>query len=143
MRGKSRARNILLLGAWALLALGCNSDDQGPNEIPMVIVKSPVKSGDGQTGPVGQALLNNLQVFVTKEGVAQEGVAITWFTSNGSLSPSRVQTNAEGLSGSTWTLGPTPGTQTATASLDGATNSPITFTATATPEGGIVKLEIH
>jgi hypothetical protein len=140
---KSRTSNILLLSAWALMGLACNSDDQGPNEIPRVIAKSPVKSGDLQTGPVGQALGNKLQVFVTREGVAEEGVSVTWFTNSGSLSPSRVQTNAEGLSGSTWTLGSTPGTQVATASLDGATGSPLNFTATATAEGGIVTLQIR
>jgi ABC-type nitrate/sulfonate/bicarbonate transport system substrate-binding protein len=132
MRGTYITGNVCLITALALSGLSCGSDDQGPNEIPMVLAKSPVKSGDLQTGPVGQPLGNKLQVYVTKEGIAQEGVSITWFTNSGSLSPSRVQTNAEGLSASTWTLGDTPGTQAATASLPGATGSPLTFTATAT-----------
>jgi hypothetical protein len=135
MRGKSRACNVLLVSAWALFGLGCGGDDQGPSDIPVVIVKSPVKSGDVQTGPVGLPLGNQLRVLVTRDGNPEARVGVTWSTNDGSISPGTVQTNEEGLSASTWTLGPTPGTQSATASVSGATGSPLTFTATATPGG--------
>lgn len=135
MQGRSMTGNLVLMVAWALSGLGCRGDDQGPTEAPMVIEKSPVKSGDLQTGPVGLPLGNQLRVLVTKDGVAQSGILVSWSTSFGRLSASGVTTNAEGLSAVTWTLGPELGIQAATASLSGATGSPLTFTATATPGG--------
>lgn len=136
MQGFTKAGRAVLIGACAWLGVGCNSDDQGPNETPRVIEKSPVKSGDLQTGPAGQPLGNQLQVLVTKEGLPESNVSVSWFTNNGTLSPTAAPTNEEGLSAVTWTLGPETGTQTATATLTGATGSPVSFTATATePQG--------
>lgn len=136
MRGTVRAGSILLGLAVALIGLGCQGDDQGPSETSRVLEKSPVKSGDLQTGPVGQPLGNKLQVLVTNDGLPEEHVVVSWSTNSGSVSPSSVQTNAEGLAGVTWTLGPELGTQAATATVVGASGSPQTFTATATPAGG-------
>jgi hypothetical protein len=138
MRGTVRAVNIVLVLAAALIGLGCQGSDQGPSDTSRVIAKSPVKSGDLQSGPVGLPLGNKLQVLVTNDGVAEEHVVVSWSTNSGSVNPSSVQTNAEGLCSVTWTLGPEAGTQAATASLSGATGSPVTFTATATPATGEV-----
>lgn len=136
MRGTVRAVNILLGSALALVALGCQGDDQGPSDTSRVLAKSPVKSGDLQTGPVGEPLGNKLQVLVTNDGAPEEHVVVSWSTNSGTVSPSSVQTNAEGVAGVTWTLGSETGTQAATATLSGAIGSPQTFTATATPPGG-------
>ena len=48
--------------------------------------------------------------------------------------PSQGQTATDGITNGIWTLGDALGAQTATAAVTGATNSPITFTATATDE---------
>ena len=42
----------------------------------------------------------------------------------------------EGIASVVWTLGPEAGEQEATASLEGADGSPLTYTAIATPGGG-------
>ena len=85
---------------------------------------------------VGEALPNDLRVVVTRDGEPASNVAVTWSTGSGSLDPSSAETDADGLSTSTWTLGDTPGAVTATASVTNATGSPVSFAATATDDGG-------
>jgi plastocyanin len=76
-------------------------------------------------------------VVVTRNGSPASGVTVNWSTADGgSLSPSSDQTDADGLSTGVWTLGSTPGSQAATASVTSATGSPVTFTASATTGGG-------
>lgn len=120
------------LGVAAVLA-GCGSGGgTGPAQSPPVIAKAPTKSGDQQTGPIGQALPNDLRIVVTRDGQPAANVAVAWSTASGSLTPTSAQSDVDGVSSSTWTLGNTAGVQTATASVTGATGSPLTFTATAT-----------
>jgi plastocyanin len=117
----------------ALLALGCNGDSD-PSVSAPAIAKTGSESGDGQSGPASQLLPNALRVEVTRDGAPASNVTVTWSTNNGgSLSPTSDQTDADGLSTSLWTLGPTSGPQTATAQAEGGSlNSIATFTATAT-----------
>ena len=116
----------------ALLVGGCGGGNDPSVSAPM-IGKAGTKSGDAQSGPVSQALPNDLRVEVTRDGAPASGVAVTWGTgSGGSLSPTSDETDADGVSTSTWTLGSTGGQQSATASLQGGLNSTVTFTATAT-----------
>jgi plastocyanin len=131
------ARRTWVLGVMAaLLAAACGSgDDTGPESRP-VVAKAATKSGDLQSGAVGEALPNDLRVVVTRDGAPASGVAVTWSTGSGSLDPSSAETDVDGLSTSTWTLGNTPGAVTATASVTNATGSPVSFTATATDDGG-------
>jgi plastocyanin len=126
-----------ILGAMAMvLGAACGSgDDRGPGLSPPVVAKATTKSGDLQSGVVGTALPNDLRVVVTRDGEPASGVPVAWSTGSGSLNPSSAETDADGLSSSTWTLGDTPGPVIATASVTNATGSPVTFTATAT-EGG-------
>jgi plastocyanin len=122
---------------WALAVLAaCGSGgDTGPSPSP-VVAKSSTKTGDLQSGPVNAALPSELRVVVTRDGSPAADVTVTWATvDGGSLSPSSDQTDAAGLSTSIWTLGSTPGSQAATASVTNATGSPVTFTATATGGG--------
>lgn len=90
-------------------------------------------AGDAQTGSAGGALATALQVAVRDSaGNGVSGVTVNFATtSGGSLAPASASTNAQGLASSTWTLGNTPGAQTATASSTGLTGSPLTFNATA------------
>jgi plastocyanin len=126
-----------ILGVMVMvLSAACGSDDTGPVQSPAVVAKTATKSGDLQTGLVGTALPNVLRVVVTRDGEPASGVAVAWATGSGSLTPSSDETDGEGLSTSAWTLGDTPGTVTATASVTNATGSPVTFTATVTEGGG-------
>jgi len=120
------------LAVTALLAGGCGGDD-GTSVSAPIIAKAGTKSGDTQTGPVGQALPNELRVQVTRDGAPASGVLVTWATvSGGSLTPTTDESDADGVSTSVWTLGSTGGQQSATASVQGGLNSTVTFTATAT-----------
>jgi plastocyanin len=116
----------------ALFALACNGGNDPTVSAP-IIAKAGTKSGDTQEGPANQALPSELRVQVTRDGAPASGVTVTWSTgSGGSLTPSTDQTDADGLSSSVWTLGPTTGPQSATARVDGSSlNSTATFTATA------------
>lgn len=125
------------LGTAALVLAGggCGGGDTGPSQSAPAIAKASTKSGDQQTGLVGTPLFNGLRVVVTRDGNPASDVVVAWATASGSLSPASDQTDADGVSSSLWTLGDTPGAQTATAAIAGATGSPVTFTATATAGG--------
>jgi plastocyanin len=122
-----------VLGVAALLALGCNGGND-PTVSPPIIAKAGSKSGDAQSGPASTALPSELRVLVTRDGAPASDVTVTWATgSGGSLNPTSDKTDADGLSTSVWTLGPTAGPQSATARVEGGSlNSTATFTATAT-----------
>ena len=123
----------LALGVVAALVGGCGGGgDSTPNPSPLVVAKEPIASGDAQTGPVSEALPNDLRIVVTRDGSPQSGVTVTWSTATGSLAPPSGPTGSDGIAASSWTLGTTPGAQTAQAAVAGATGSPVTFSATAT-----------
>jgi plastocyanin len=122
----------LALGVVAALVGGCgDGGDSTPNPSPLVVAKEPTASGDAQTGPVSEALPNDLRIVVTRDGSPQSGVTVNWSTLTGSLAPASGPTGSDGIAASSWTLGPTPGAQTAEAAVAGATGSPVTFSATA------------
>jgi plastocyanin len=136
---------ICALGIVAAAAVGaCGGGDTAPSQSPAVIAKAPSKSGDLQTGPVGEALPVDLRVVVTQDGNPASDVAVTWSTTTGTMAPASDKTDASGGSTSSWTLGDLAGSQAAAASVTGATGSPVTFTATATttvpPTGTIVQV---
>ena len=123
---------LLMLGASsALLAIGCSADDQGPVESPLVIEKPATKSGDRQTGPVSLALGNPLRVLITRDGEPVEGVGVSWSAGQGGSLGNTEESDELGIATAVWTLGPDFGAQTATAAVDGADGSPLTYTATA------------
>ena len=127
----------LLLSSIALVALvaACGGGStSGPPAPTQSIQKTSTASGDGQTGPVNTALANPLRVVVTLNGMPQVGTSVTWASSavGSTISPGG-NTDVNGIATANWTLGQTAGTETATATLSGATGSPVTFTATATP----------
>jgi hypothetical protein len=91
-------------------------------------------SGNTQSAPVGGALPNPLVVRVTDANdnpVANVGV-IWAAVGGGTVSEATTATNASGLAQVTRTLGVAPGLYTTTATVDGLSGSPITFTSTAT-----------
>jgi plastocyanin len=119
----------------AAITVACGDSggsDPPPGEDPLVVQRTAVNSGNGQTGVVGDLLAGELRVVITRTSEPQEGVAVAWATADGgTLAPPSSDTDADGIATTTWTLGPDPGTQTATAMVAGAEGSPVSFTATA------------
>ncbi|HMU61680.1 MAG TPA: hypothetical protein PKA66_07850, partial [Gemmatimonadales bacterium] len=101
-----------------------------------------VNQGNGQTATAGSAVAIAPRVLVRDvSNNPVSGVAVTFAVTSGGgsvLPVAAVATNASGLAAATsWTLGPTAGanTLTATAAPAGITPNPVTFTATAVPGG--------
>ena len=87
--------------------------------------------GNDQSGTVGQPLANPVTVVVEDQfGNIVPGQPVNWAVTSGggSLAQSTTGSNAIGVHENFWTLGPTPGAQTATASFGAAT---VEFTAHA------------
>ena len=101
-------------------------------QVPSALVKV---SGNGQTGASSSALAAPLVVQVNDRlGHLIAGVTVAFATATGSVTPIGTLTNTNGQAQTTWTLGPTAGQQSATASVTGIA-TPATFTATATSGG--------
>jgi hypothetical protein len=89
-------------------------------------------TGDEQTGPAGSALADSLVVrLVDDNGNGVGGKAISWLASsgNGSVSPTNVTTDPNGLAATQWTLGTGTGDKVANAVYSGL--PPVQFTAVA------------
>jgi plastocyanin len=116
-------------------AAACSSDDGGgnPNDPDPVIAKTATNSGDAQTASITETLTDDLRVLVTLNGDPVEGTDVTWAVSanGGSIAPVTATTGADGIAVGEWTFGTKSGVFTATATLAGATGSPVSFTATA------------
>ena len=100
-------------------------------------------SGDGQSSVLGRAQPEPIVVRVTDPNNTPVPNATVTFAaqSGGSVAPTTVTTDANGLASASWTLGTGVGAQTATATLVGPQGSPfVTFTATATGATTIVKV---
>jgi plastocyanin len=114
-------------------ACGGGGDGGGGGVTPPPTTAIAKNSGDAQAGPVGQPLGSPLRVLVTESGTPSAGVTVSWSTSaaGGSVDPASGPTDADGIASTTWTLGTTPGSQSAQAALSGAAGTPVTFSATA------------
>jgi plastocyanin len=120
------------LAAIALVS-GCGaSDRQAPDPSTLELSKPDGISGDYQVEVAGRTLPESLRVLVTRDHQPVEGVTVTWFTTEGSVSPSEVRTGADGLAATTWTTMPLYAEQFARASIEGG--SWIGFNAIATPD---------
>ena len=92
-----------------------------------------IDSGNGQSGQAGTELDAQLVVQVLDDAdTPVSGVEVSWSVESGggSLSPASGQTDAQGRTATTWTLGPTTGTQQVRAAVEGAGN--VRFEATVT-----------
>jgi plastocyanin len=101
-------------------------------------------TGDNQVGQTGTQLADPVGAKVSDQfdnGVP--GVDVLWAARGGSVSPSTVPTDADGLATVNVTLGNIAGTVTITATAGTLTGSPLTFNATATttpPQGQTVQV---
>src|SRR5882724_7327092 len=118
------------------LAFACAKESTSPPATPAAIA---LVSGNSQAGPAGQALGQPLVVRVTSSSGAGVAASRATTAGGGSLSAATATTAANGQASVTWTLGTTAGTSnnTATASASGLAGSPVTFSATATPNATI------
>ncbi len=125
---------IVVIAA-ALLAgvAACSGSDA---VAPTVTVSAlTIVSGNGQTGTVNAVLPDTLKVKVTDQnGNVVVGETINWTvaTGSGTVTPSSAAADANGIAATVWTLGPTAGAQTVTAtSASNPSVTAATFTATA------------
>ncbi len=127
-----RLHGIVLVGLVLILGQlpGCSSTSAEPDVQPTA-TGSTVVGGASQTGTAGGPLAEALQVRVTDQNGSPMGsVTVTWSASaGGSVSPASSASGTDGISETTWTLGPAAGNQSATASVGGL--APVTFAATA------------
>jgi hypothetical protein len=123
-------RPWVLVGLLAAATLRCGGD----NVEPRTANAMAMADGDGQTGIVGQALTDPLVVRVTDASDDPvEGVTVHWDAQGvGSVSAEATTTGADGQASVDRVLGPEPGEETTTASVDGLDGSPVTFRSTAT-----------
>ncbi len=129
----SRLGVVLLAGA----TITCSSNE--PNPPPPEAAALAMAGGNSQSAPAGQPLANPIGVRVTDDkGDPVSGVTVDWAAADGgSVSAASSSTNDDGRTTVTWTLGPTAGSQTSTATVDGLDGSPVQFTATAIEVGQI------
>lgn len=105
--------------------------------------KIVIESGDAQTGAVSSPLASPLTAKVTDAFGNPVGLVSVKFavaSGGGSISLVTAQTSPTGLAATTWTLGPSPGPQSVTATADGLQGSPLTWTATATAGSALARL---
>lgn len=134
---RTHAATVSRLAMAVALAAGpaCSSGGDGGGTPPTSLaVAKASPSGDAQSATVAQALVNPLRVRVTRDGEPDSGVTVTWTpgAGAGTLTPLAPATDASGIAGATWTMPQTSGAKTASASVAGASGSPVGFTATAT-----------
>lgn len=121
----------------------------GPSDTVRVNVLLPAsqiirQAGNAQTGIVGTALAQALVAKVAaSDGVGVAGTTVNFAvaTGGGSLTSASAVSDSAGLAQTTWKLGSLVGAQTVTATAGTLTNSPLTFTATATA-GAATKLVV-
>ena len=115
----------------------------GPGDVPLPVpIQAAAVAGSpdtiravspaGQPGNRNQTLPDPLVVMVLDRfGNPVEGAEVHWEVTagGGEVSGERVATAADGTSRVTWTLGEGIGLQKATAEVDGAAGSPVTFAA--------------
>lgn len=98
-------------------------------------------SGTAQTGMVNTRLTQPIVArVIDAHSNAVVDAPVTFTVSSGSVQPAATRTNATGLAGTAWTLGPDVGEQTLDAQLDGSA-AVIRYTASAQPAPVVVDIE--
>ncbi len=112
-------------------AVGCGTDPVTPPPV-IQIAFDPAQSGNDQVGVVDSLLPLGLRVLVTSNSLPAAGVDVQWAAAPGNGTIGAVSTtNSDGIATGLWAMPTSSGAKTATATLDGATGSPLTFQATA------------
>ncbi len=131
-------RSLSPMGLAISLAVAACSDGTGTgSKAPPTVA---VVSGDSQAGEVGRPLGQPLVVGVTAaSGLPDPNVTVSWAVAAGGglLSSPATITGADGQASVSYALGATPGENRVSASVPGATGSPVTFRVTALRRGDI------
>lgn len=140
MTGKS----VVAMGVLLAACGGGGTTGMDPQMVDPIVAAKATASGDGQSAPFGGVLPNPLRVLVSQNGAPVAGRLVTWSVSpaSGLANPVSVGTGADGIAASTITLPPVGMTVVVTASVTGATGSPVTFTAEATGAGTAVNVTV-
>lgn len=121
-----------VIGLVLLLAMVACGGDGGTTPASTRSVALAAPSGNNQTDTVLTTLPIPYAVVVRDQSSTPvPNVTVTWAAPSGTVLPATSQTNASGVATAVRTLGATAGAQTATATVSGASGSPVTFTATA------------
>jgi adhesin/invasin len=112
-------------------------------EVIPVPASLTVVSGEGQRAPVERRLGAPITVqVVSRGGRPIPDVPVRFSASDGgSVSPDVDTSNSHGIARSAWTLGPAPGRQRLTPSVDGVTSAPV-FVAEADPVPANVRIAL-
>jgi hypothetical protein len=124
------------VAAAALVVAGACGDTQFNNVVAVATAVTVSAATNNQTAVVGTALPQPVSVQVTDGAGAPIGnVVVTWtvLTGGGSVSTATSTTDVNGNATVVWTLGPTIGAQTLSASI--ATGASTTITATGVASG--------
>ena len=126
----------LRMGLLAAVLLGgliaCSTDDDTTNLPPLLTIQA----GNNQTDTVSQVLPDTLKVLLVDQNtlLPMSGQTVTWavVSGGGTVDPTSSTTDANGVATTVWTLGPTTGAQTVSASVSASSGTPPdTFAATA------------
>src|SRR5215207_7306229 len=121
-------RTPLLAALLTCSAVACGGDDSvGPSGATLTKF-----AGDEQDGSVGETLFMPLVVLAADaQGIPLSGQMVTFavVSGGGTVTSSQVTTNLAGIAQTEFTLGPTFGTQTVSATMRGA--APVVFSAVA------------
>jgi hypothetical protein len=123
-----------LLGCGAEEFFGCDFDNDASPGVQGTLEKV---AGDGGTAVAGVPV--ELAVYVADidgETLCETGVTWAAAANSGTVDPAQSATGDSGVASTIWTPGPTPGTQTVTATVTTA-DPPLSVTFTATVTAGV------
>lgn len=129
-----RRLGLGILAAVALVGVGACDDSTDTSGVPEALV---YVSGNGQTGNVGALLPAPLVVEVlTADEEPVEGIELRWVvTGGGSVNDASTNTDAQGRSSVTFTLGPVVGAQSVQVSAPGLDIGDVVFNFVAADPG--------
>ena len=119
--------HVVGLFVFSLAVYACSDAATAPEAAPLIITRL---SGDNQSVTAGKQTAP-LVVSVTRGGVPQAGIAVTW---DGGGDPTTMMTDELGVSAVRWASGEIAGRYSATASItDAGVLSSVTFTTVIVP----------
>jgi hypothetical protein len=138
--GKATFTNLSIVGTVGDYVLTFAAEGFASKNVPITLLAGDASQMAAHAGQDQQAAVNSAvpvppAVLVSDaDGNAVSGVTVTYAVASGggSATGKSPTTNASGEAAvGSWTLGPSAGTNTLTATATGLTGSPVTFTATA------------
>lgn len=119
----------------AMLAIGSCAESGSPDPDDDLVIG---RIDNNQVGAPGTELPRDIGIRLTRGGVPQSGVTVTFSTTDGTIIPLQATTNSNGDATVSWTLpsgGTIPRAVTATAAVEG---NNVAYTAFVVPPGNAV-----